>query len=310
MTEYINRDQKCASEVAKMAQLGRFDREFLFYGSAVQEANGKIYYYVTSNETALRRRIMQAREEERYFLPIIRQRHRTPVPSGMNDTLVQQFKWRLMRRMQRAYEPLLPKLAPFFHSTANDQALSLLRDYKEAIDGYFDPMQLQCFFGLVHMAFDAKILSRATYLDFKRWTQTVRREMRDDPVPSGAIERQFYGFVYEKDGTLYAISDARENSIVHKQIATRMQGLLTGPILSQYYAFEQSFEIGCARKAFEQRLRWYEDEAFMGKVRFLQTRPGVIDMEKLDLLAADVADNEDAAFAVAYFRNLWQPLNG
>lgn len=39
--EHENRDMDIASAVAVMAAMGRFDTEFLIYGSAVREADGK-----------------------------------------------------------------------------------------------------------------------------------------------------------------------------------------------------------------------------------------------------------------------------
>ena len=41
---YENRDMRCAADVGRMAELGRFDVQFDVYGSAVQEHDGKIYY--------------------------------------------------------------------------------------------------------------------------------------------------------------------------------------------------------------------------------------------------------------------------
>ena len=69
---FENRDLQCANEVAEMARLGKFDTEFLIFGSAAQETNGKIYYYATTNQEKLYDCICKARSEERYFMPMVR----------------------------------------------------------------------------------------------------------------------------------------------------------------------------------------------------------------------------------------------
>ena len=45
------RDQLCSSDIAKMAELGRFDDEFMVYGCAWLEKE-TIYYYLTEQSTA------------------------------------------------------------------------------------------------------------------------------------------------------------------------------------------------------------------------------------------------------------------
>ena len=61
---YENRDMRCAADVGRMAELGRFDVQFDVYGSAVQEHDGKIYYRATSDEEKLYDYMQQKRLEE------------------------------------------------------------------------------------------------------------------------------------------------------------------------------------------------------------------------------------------------------
>ncbi|MDO4923083.1 MAG: hypothetical protein Q4E82_03555 [Peptococcaceae bacterium] len=71
MESFENRDLQCANEVSEMARLGKFNIEFAVYGSAVQESDGKVYYYATENNDKLYREIVKADTEERYFMPVI-----------------------------------------------------------------------------------------------------------------------------------------------------------------------------------------------------------------------------------------------
>ena len=98
---YENRDMRCAADVGRMAELGRFDVQFDVYGSAVQESEGKIYYWATSKEDKLYDCIQQKRLEEKYFTPIVCQSRRTKVPAGMKEQLLQETKYALLRQLRQ-----------------------------------------------------------------------------------------------------------------------------------------------------------------------------------------------------------------
>ena len=42
-TLFENRDVRCAADVGRMAELGRFATEIVVYGTAVQEMDGRIF---------------------------------------------------------------------------------------------------------------------------------------------------------------------------------------------------------------------------------------------------------------------------
>lgn len=302
---FENRDLKCASDVSIMASLGRFDTEFLLYGSAIQEDDGKIYYYATTNQTHLYRRMQQARTEERYFLPMIHEKKRSPVPSGMKNDLLTRYKLQLIQRMKELYDPLLPRLQPFFHTPPNDNAYPLLQAFQDEVDGYFDDAKLQLFEGLVDMSYEGKILSIAHYQAFCDWIKQVRMQMSDDPLEDGAITRVFYGFAYDDNGTLCYLSNAQEMTLIEKRKTLQMQGYLVAPIIKRQYAMSQSHEIGRARNAFNTWLRTLQNNSFMQKVQQLHAMDGVINKEQLDALAIDVSNQAEAHSAVLYYHTIW-----
>lgn len=305
---FENRDLKCASDVSIMASLGRFDTEFLLYGSAIQEDDGNIYYYATTDQLRLYRHIQQARTKERYFLPMVSEKRRSPVPSGMKSSLLTRYKLELIQHMKHIYEPLLPRLQSFFHTPPNDNAYPFLQTFQDEIDGYFDDAKLQLFEGLVAMSFEGKILSLTHYQTLCQWIEQVRLQMSDDPLEEGTITRVFYGFAYEDNGTLRYLSNAQEMALVEKRHALQTQGHLMAPIVKRQYAMNQSHEIGSARKAFNNWLRTLENETFMQKVQHLHAMDGVIDKKALDTLAADVSTQSEAYAAICYYRAIWNDI--
>ena len=305
MKSFENRDLKCASDVSVMASLGRFDTEFLLYGTAVLAQDGRIYYYASTDEERLYRRMTAARREGCYFLPMICEKKRTQVPSGMRERLLYEAKIALMGRMRAAYETLLPRLQPFFERPANDNAYAMLSAFQERIDGYFDEPSLQLFEGLVAMGQEGKVLSDESARAFMRWCDGVREQMADDPRVHGNILRTFYGFAYEDGGALRYAVGAQKMNMLEKRRQLRLQGALCAPLVQRPYAVSQSHELGGARKVFSAWLAELEDEAFMQWVRILCAMDGVIDQQALARLAEDFRANRDASAVIRYFASLW-----
>lgn len=307
---FENRDLQCANEVAEMARLGKFDTEFLIFGSAVQEINGKIYYYATTNQEKLYDCICKARSEERYFMPMVRYMRRLQIPADLREEWTAKMKLALIQRMKQQYDTYLPKMAPFFQEKPSDVAVGLLANYQDAIDGYFDDVKLQLFWGLVEMSYERKILSAASYRRFKEWHDKVRRQMRDDPTVADSITRIFYGFVYwNEQRKRIAVFDAQEVGVVEKQREKLMQGYIVAPIVKKQYAFRQFSEMPKVRQSYREWLLSVENDEYLALVENVQRLPSVIDEKALQKIAEDVQEQEYAAYATAYFQSVWNKRN-
>lgn len=303
---FENRDLQCANEVAEMARLGKFDTEFLIFGSAIQEADGKIYYYATSNHSKLLEYIQQARYEARYFMPIVRYMRRVQVPADLRDEWMVRTKLALIREMKRQYEEYLPMMQPFFQTMPSDDASTLLEAYRDRIDGYFDDTKLQLFWGLVKMGYDMKLLTRDSYCRFQTWHEKVRRQMSDDPIESDNITRVFYGFVcVDKDNRRQCVFDAQIVDVAQKWREKLMQGCLVAPIIKKQFAFKQFSEMPEVRRRYSAWLSSAESDAYLALVKSMRAMPSVIDERALQSVENAVQNRAYAAYATAYFQALW-----
>lgn len=306
MESFENRDLQCANEVAEMARLGKFETEFLIFGSAVQEADGNIYYYATTNREKLYRCIWKARREERYFMPVVCYMRRLQVPADLKDEWIARCKLELIQKMKLQYEHFLPKLQPLLHTPPNDQARALLAACQERIDGYFDDIKLQLFWGLVEQSYEAKILCSSSYQTFYTWHENVRQQMSDDPVYSDNITRVFYGFVYETpNGQRRTVIDAQQVDAVEKWYEKNRQGYVVAPIIKKQYAFKQFSEMAPLRQAFQKWLLAAESTTYLALVRQLKAMDGVIPAHSLQDISAVTAGNSYDEAAVAHFAGLW-----
>ncbi len=305
-----SRDMQASSAVAVMAQLGRFETEYLIYGTAVQEKNHKIYYYATTNQEKLYQCIEKARFEERYFMPMIQYIKRLKVPADLEDEWLAKTKIELIQQMKYQYEFFLPRMEPLFHREPTDQALGLLKQYQEAIDGYFDDTMLQLFEGLVKMSYEGKILSRQSFLNLKNWHDKIRHQMQDDPVCADNITREFYGFVFiDAHGKRNAVFDAQKMNVVGMQQEKMIQGYLTGPIIKKQYAFKQFGEMPKIRQKYSEWLLSAQSESYFHLIAQLKQMPGVVLEEELDDIAEAVAETEYAAYSTAYYRAVLNKKN-
>lgn len=304
--EHENRDMDIASAVAVMAAMGRFDTEFLIYGSAVREADGKIYYYATANREKLSRIMRKARTEERYFMPVVSFVDRVKVPADLKDEWAAKSKLEFIRRMKEQYDRYIPMMQPFFQAPPNDRAFDLLKDYRNRIDGYFDDTMLQLFWSLVEMSYEAKILSLTSYALFRSWYIKVRQQMVDDPVVGDNITRIYYGFVYETpSGERRTVINAQYENIADKWQDKMMCGFLVAPIIKKKYALKDFGDMAKVRQDFSTWLLSVQSSEYLGLVKSLRKMEGVIDARQLQKVADAVKGEAYASFATTYYQTIW-----
>lgn len=305
---YENRDMRCAADVGRMAELGRFDVQLEVYGSAVQEPDGKIYYYAASDEEKLYAYMQQKRLEERYFTPIVQQARRTKVPAGMKEQLLQETKYALLQQLKRDYEgsDYFALMRPFFQLAANEEALPVLQNYQEKIDGHFDDTELQLFLGAAWIAYEAKVLSSGSYKRLLQWHNAIRQQMADDPVAMDNLERTFYGFVYQKpDGSRACMLDAQQMLVVRQRQEKILQGFLAGPVIQKTYWFQQFHQLGTIRQDYRQWLLQGQDDAYLQMLQEIRRCPGVVEQSAIQQAKEKLAGSRLASRAAAYYSALW-----
>jgi len=310
---YENRDMRCAADVGRMAELGRFDVQFDVYGSAVQEQDGHIYYRATSDEEKLYQYMQQKRlTEALYFTPITLFSKRSKVPAGMKEQLLQDTKYMLVKRMKKDYEisGYFELMHPFFQIEANDGALAALKAYQEQIDGHFDDGELQLFLGAAWIAYEAKVLTVAGYQRLRRWHDAVRRQMADDPIVADNLERTFYGFVYQKaDGGRACVLDAQRMTVVHQREAKLLQGCLPGPIMQKTYWFQQFDQLNTIRQNYREWLWNGQNDEYFQLLQAIKGSPGVVERSQLQQVKEKLTGSEMASQAVAYYQALWNDVS-
>lgn len=303
-----HRDDQCAESVGQMAKLRRFEQEFIAYGTVEWQPNGEVQYISTTKPE----KIFQYKEEKQkkgsIFLPLQSLSNRSLMPAGMEEILPMAAKHALLSKMKKDCEATdcVEKLSPFFAQSPNDEAYLLLEQYRHQVDGYYDATKLEIFHGLVGMAYEAKILSLEKYLDFLKWESGVIHEMEDNPIHGNAFHRTMYGFAFFTGNRTDCFCDANREFLLQKYEEKRELGLLVGPILSKTYYFAQLNQMKEVRKSFSAEVQNSAKE-YVDLVKKIKSLPGVIEINKLQEIKKQFADNAYALRAVRFFETIWNP---
>ena len=307
MSNHAHRDIKCASDVASMVALGKFEKEFIAYGTATKANDGQVYYYASGTEERLQRYVEEEKWKGNYFTPVVSTVKRSLVPSGLEDDIVQACKQVMLGEMKKQYESVdyFNVMQPFFATAANDNAYPVLLEYKERIEGYFEDRELQLFINAVKIAYEGKVLSETKYQELLAWHQYIRRQMEDDPIVAENLERTLYGFVYYEDGVQKVAYDAQELCIIHQHNEKMMKGLTVGPIMHKTYWFQQFKLMKEVRESFCDWLRAGQNETYFDLLNQIKSAAGVIDEEAFRLAGESLSSSQMAANAWHYYNYVW-----
>ena len=307
MSNHAHRDIKCASDVASMVALGKFEKEFIAYGTATKANDGQVYYYASGNEERLQKYVEEEKWKGNYFTPVVSTVKRSLVPSGLEDDIVQACKQVMLGEMKKQYESVdyFNVMQPFFDTAANDNAYPVLLEYKERIEGYFEDRELQLFINAVKIAYEGKVLSETKYQELLAWHQYIRRQMEDDPIVAENLERTLYGFVYYEDGVQKVAYDAQELCIIHQHNEKLMKGLTVGPIMHKTYWFQQFKLMKEVRESFCDWLRAGQNETYFDLLNQIKSTAGVIDEEAFRLAGESLSSSQMASNAWHYYNYVW-----
>lgn len=305
--QLMHRDVRCANDVAEMIRLGRFEKEFIVYGAAMQNMAGEITYYVTSNEERLQKYINSYKWNGCFFTPITTLVKRTVAPAGMENDIIHATKLSLLGEMKRSYKAVdyFSNMQPFFQLEANDEAYTCLANYQRQLEGHFDERALQLFLNAVKIAYEGKVLSISHYKEFIGWYQYMKRQMEDDPVVADNIERTLYGFVYYENNQQKIAYDAQELCVLHQQYEKQMAGLIVAPIMHKTYWFHQFKQMKEVREAFCNWLKEGQDEKYFSLLNTIKTKNGVINEQALETVKKRFSVSKLAYEACQYYEGLW-----
>lgn len=300
------RDLKCRNDIAEMAELGKFEQEFIVYGCAYLR-DGKMEYQVSGDGMDLFRFLKTSSLEKVYAGPVMDYLYRIAVPSGMTE----EYQWKAKLMLAERMRTMLPKeLLTEFQTLAavpnTDAALPLFRELQKKMVGHFDRDLFQLLNGLFLRAFQQKKLSDEHYTEMVEWLQYLYAQMEDDVVIKKNVARTFYGFAYrETNGQIKYYANAVELEAYKQQQRVHLQGKTVSPMLQKTYYFEELPILANVRKGFLSQMEQWMDEEYWSYLDAIDNLPSAVDKEAYEALQKKAEEGpEGIQQYLKYYRHL------
>jgi len=279
---FHNEDLQAGVDFETALKLGCFDKEFLYYAVAYQTNQG-IACQVSSKERNIQQFVHKAVEDGLYPTPIKQYIRRLPAPSGQESNIKKQIKKDAAKKVFDLYsETYFEALSKLSSIEANDVAYELLKDWQSQLEGIYNRELLILFEGLVHTAFESKILSSRNYFSLQKWITNVYKQLESDIVPKGQYKKNMAAFAYSKDLVNWSyVFDAKEEVAMNKRSEYLQMGFYATEVFTRTKWLSDMNEFSAMRDNFKNDYKnyctWYLD-CFCT----LKNTPGVISSETFE----------------------------
>lgn len=301
------RDLKVSQDIAKWAELGKFEQEFIVYGCCYLH-NGERYYHIGDQIVEVSRFARERLLEGECVSPIIEWLNRVLVPSGLQEEYSNLSKLQLAQRMQIMYPKIfLEAFNQLARTQHDDSALPILKHLQHAMIACFDHRVLELAEGIALIAFQQKKLSLSAFEMFRAWVNGRYLQMADDVIIKKEIKRTFYGFAYRTPiGKVQYYCNAFENEAHKRHNALMCQGVFCTPIISETMYYDQMPNIAEERKQFLTQLESWMDEEYWSIVDNICELPTVVNEGELSILREKSQGYDALEKMIGYYSTQWQ----
>ena len=270
------RDMQVAQDVGRMAELGRYDREFTCYGF-MYWADQHRHYVISANDDRLYDQALALSGAGCWLTPVTSYSQLCHVPAGCEDDIAREVKITLARKLQTDYPIAFAKQIDTLAEIAStDDAVPLLEKLRDDLDGHYDRDALALYATLVEFAWQSKTLTSASHQAFQKWLAQNAKDMADDIISKDIFERTFYGFAYESAGKYrYKINANRGALFIQKQ-QMMQQHIATTPIISKTFWYNYTYRLADARSAFEKYVKYQMENGFLKHLESIKKLPSAI----------------------------------
>ena len=301
------RDLKVSQDIAKWAELGKFEQEFIVYGCSYLK-DGERYYHISNQIAEVCHFTQVLLLEGICATPVIEWLNRVLVPSGLQEEYANISKLKLAQRMQVYYPKefflMFDRIAQHPH---NDSAWPILQELQHAMIACFDHKILELADGIALIAFQQKKLTRSSYDMFRSWIEDRYLQMADDVVIKKDAKRTFYGFTYRSSSekVLY-YCNAFESEAYKRRNILMCQGKFCTPIINETFYYDQMPDVAAERKKFLDQLSFWMDDEYWTIINRICHLPSPVSESEMDVLREYANGQEALENFVCYYECLWQ----
>ena len=290
MDAFSARDELLVNDVQKMAELGKFATEFVFYGCAFYE-NGEVWAAVSENRAEVSEFIYDTKNISKMPTQVKTLRYVTKVAGGMKEKIVQEQKRVLASQLLAEY-PLkyfLILADVWANVQRKDDAYDLLLKQAYELDGVCDSDGLQLFQGLLELAYSKRLISEKHYQELWEWVLWEKRDLLQIPRKKDKYHQEFYGFAYILDEEIKVCIDGSKDNIYSKweQLA---QATFISPIAKKMCWYNNNYGVKEAR---EDCLKYFHklfSLEYMNRLRQLKAMKCEIDINRWEKCKKQIFD--------------------
>lgn len=304
------KDVRAADMVRNLAEMNYYKKDCTVYGYAYLNDEGKKIYRLSDNEVMLHRA---------FEADVIAMRSMTPVKIYTSRELLQEETSEeiyFMQKLKMANEIRLNFNDTYYNCLkevqevpSDEQALDIIMEWQEDIDGYFDEDAVRLFEGAVELAYATKHLPHWRYVQLLQWVTQVKKQMKNIVQMHDVYERTFYGLAYrKKDQEKYSyMYNANDTALFNQIKELDEQGTWHTPVYHKKYWYTNSMDLSGVRKQFVEDLKETMDQDYLDRMIRIQNLPSAIpeDLWKKTVETVKAECSADAVDALNYWANRW-----
>lgn len=302
------RDVQVALEFQQMAEEGYLDTEFTMYGTIYYQ-DGQRHYLVSADEEKIIDFVEAAALQDIHPMPIQSLTEVCPVPLGEKETIAQDVKLRLARRLQAQYPLAFLELMEDLASVPNtDDARPLLETICRTVKNTFDREQIDLAQQLITLAYAGKVLQKDTCQQFLQFIAAEKENLQDDVTIKDILQKTWYTLAYqEAPGRIKYVTNARQAWIYHKKSALEEQGRIVAPIFQRTYWYNNQTTPEAVKTRHQEYCQTLLDAAYLQQVETIVRYPAALEAESFRTTCAAAKEQygPQAAAALAEYGRRW-----
>ena len=301
------RDLKVAMDFQKMAQNGFIDEEFTMYG-CVYLKNGERRYLISDEELKVSEFVDNAWQQGYFPSPVETLKKICPVPAGEREKIGNKVKLDLARKLQEQYpKAFLQEFTSKYKDGASGEGKTILYEYVRSVQNSFSREKVEMATQLVNFAYEAKVLEKESFHALCALLHKEKEKMLHDIIAKDILNRTFYTLMYEKNGRVCYVTNARKEWAIQKKGKLRKEETIVAPIFSATYWYNHQVNLDQVKQMHEKQCKELLNEPYFALVKKLYQAKSQISREEL-VQYSEQTENQYGASCkemVQFYSNKW-----
>lgn len=301
------RDLKVAMDFQQMAKNGYIDEEFTMYGCVYLE-NGERRYLISDEELKISEFVDNAWQKGYFPSPVETLKKVCPVPAGEREQIGNGVKLDLAKKLQERYSrAFLQEFTSKYEDMASDEGKTILYEYIRSVQNSFSREKVEMAMQLVNFAYEAKVLKKESFHALCALLNKEKEKMLHDIIAKDILHRTFHTLMYESNGRICYVTNARKEWAIQKRNKLRKSGNIVAPIFSATYWYNNQVSLDDVKQLHEKQYKELLNETYFALVKELYQVRSQISREDMIQYSEQAGSQygEPCKEMVQFYSNKW-----